>query len=204
MESSFYSNREVKRLGFQSIGNNVLISKKASFYGEKNISIGDNVRIDDFCIISGNIKIGSFVHIAAYSSIFAGDSPIVINDFVNISSRVSIYGKSDDYSGESLTSPLIPDKYKNIKDESVIIEKYVIIGTGSTILPGCTLFEGSAIGAMSLITSSTKEYTIWAGIPAIYLKKRKKEFKNLYDQFEKSIIKDYGSSTLRADREKEY
>ncbi len=30
------------------------------------ISIGDNVRIDDFCILSGKIELGSNIHISAY------------------------------------------------------------------------------------------------------------------------------------------
>ena len=40
------------------IGSNTKISKYVLFYGT-DIQIGDNVRIDDFCILSGNIKIGS-------------------------------------------------------------------------------------------------------------------------------------------------
>ena len=62
----FYSESELKNLGFKKIGSNVLISKKASLYGVSQMEIGDNVRIDDFCILSGNIMLGSNIHISAY------------------------------------------------------------------------------------------------------------------------------------------
>jgi dTDP-4-amino-4,6-dideoxy-D-glucose acyltransferase len=54
----FYTEIELKQIGFKSIGENVLISKKCSIYGEQNISIGNRVRIDDYCILVGNITIG--------------------------------------------------------------------------------------------------------------------------------------------------
>lgn len=46
--TSFLSENELKAIGFKCYGSNVLISRKASIYGAANISIGDNVRIDDF------------------------------------------------------------------------------------------------------------------------------------------------------------
>ena len=74
--NSFYSIDEIKKIGFKSIGNNVLISKKASFYNAETMVIGNNVRIDDFCILSGIIEIRDYVHIAAYSGLFAGSEKI--------------------------------------------------------------------------------------------------------------------------------
>ena len=62
--------QELKDMGFKSIGADLSISKKASFYGVENISIGSHVRIDDFCILSGKISIGDYIHIAAYSALF--------------------------------------------------------------------------------------------------------------------------------------
>ena len=112
--TSFYNENELKEIGFKSIGKNVLLSRKASIYGAKNISIKGNTRIDDFCILSGNLSIGSHVHITAVVFLFGGDSGIVLEDFVGVSSRTAIYAKSDDYLGEGLTNPTIPDKYRKI------------------------------------------------------------------------------------------
>lgn len=65
--TSFYTEKELPSLGLKKYGRNVKISRHASIYGAQNISIGDNVRIDDFCILSGHIELGSYIHIAAYS-----------------------------------------------------------------------------------------------------------------------------------------
>tara|TARA_Y100000385_G_C12735273_1_gene484476 strand:+ start:412 stop:558 length:147 start_codon:yes stop_codon:yes gene_type:complete len=48
MTNSYYSQNELKRLGLCRVGKGVLISKKASIYQASKLSIGDNVRIDDF------------------------------------------------------------------------------------------------------------------------------------------------------------
>ena len=39
---AFLNKEELQSLGFKKIGKNVLISGKASFYGQQNIVIGDN------------------------------------------------------------------------------------------------------------------------------------------------------------------
>ena len=57
----------VETMGFASVGQNVQISDKASFYGASRITLGNNVRIDDFCVLSagiGGIAIGNYIHIA--------------------------------------------------------------------------------------------------------------------------------------------
>ena len=127
--NSFYTQEELDKIGFKTIGKNVLISRKVSIYSASQISIGNNVRIDDFCILSGRISIGNYIHIAAYSALYGGDYGIDIHDFSNISSKNSIYALSDDYSGATMTNPMIPDRYKKIYGEKVVIKKHVIIGS---------------------------------------------------------------------------
>jgi len=70
--NSFYSTKELASLGLKRYGENVLISRKCSIYGAQSIEIGDNVRIDDFCILSGHIILGSNIHISAYVALFGG------------------------------------------------------------------------------------------------------------------------------------
>ena len=48
----FYTREQLEKIGFKSIGENVLISDKTSIYSPQNISIGNNVRIDDYCVLS--------------------------------------------------------------------------------------------------------------------------------------------------------
>lgn len=178
MKTSFYSENELKKLKLKSYGKNVLISKKTSIYGAENIVIGSNVRIDDFCILSGNISIGSYVHIAAYCAIY-GKSGVVIKDFSGLSPKVVIFSLTDDFSGEYMISPLVPSEFTNVTGGPVIINKYVQIGSGSIVLPNLVLGEGSAIGAMSLVNKNINEWTINVGTPAKFLKVRKRNILNL-------------------------
>lgn len=172
---AFLTELELKEIGFKFLGPNVHISNKASIYNAKNISIGDNCRIDDFVILSageGGIEIGSYVHIACYASII-GKGRVSLKDFVGISSRVNIYSSNDDYSGKFMTGPCVPTHLTNVTHADVTLEKHVIVGSGSIILPGVTLGEGCAVGAMSLVNRSTGNNEIIAGVPASFRRKRK-------------------------------
>ena len=172
---SFYTTEEIAKFGLKKAGKNIKISRNTCIYGAENISIGDYVRIDDFCRLSGNITIGNYVHISSYSGLWGGEEGIIIEDFVNISSRVSIFAQSDDYSGIAMTGPLIPDEYKIIISKQVVIRKHTIIGSTSVILPGVITGEGTACGALSMISKNTEPWGIYGGIPAKKLKCRKKE-----------------------------
>lgn len=170
-------------LGFSSIGKNVLISRFSRVYGTSNISIGNNVRIDDFVILSGKINIGNYVHIGASSNITGSDIGVEIKDFCGISNHVKILAINDDYSGSTMTNPCISQKYKDIYKHKIILEKHCIIGSGSTILPNAYLAEGVAIGTMSLVVRKTNPWGIYFGIPAKRIKERKKDLLKLEQEF---------------------
>lgn len=172
MQVSFYSDDEVKTLGFKSIGQNVLISRKASFYSIENISIGSNVRIDDFCILSGNITLRNYIHISAYTGIWAGNSLVYVDDYSGISSHCSIYAISDDYSGDYLCNAMCPQESRNVISKAVNIMKFVQIAAGCTILPGVQINDGAIVGSMSLVKNNLQEWKIYGGIPCRLLKDR--------------------------------
>lgn len=173
----FYSKSELDKFGFLKIGDNVLISDKTSIYNAKKISIGSNVRVDDFTILSAGedgIVIGNNVHIACYVSLI-GKAKIIIEDYVGISSKTAIYSSSDDYSGDYLTGPTISDEFKNVDHRKVILKSHVIIGAQCVILPGVIINEGTAIGSFSLVTKDVEPWGIYVGTPLKFLKKRSKE-----------------------------
>lgn len=184
--NSFYSEEELSKLGLKSYGKNVLISRNACIYGADNISIGNNVRIDDFSILSGNITIGNNVHVAAGVYLFGGKAGIEMHDYVGISSRCAIYAASDDYSGEYLTNPTVPDEYKNVFEGKVTLEAHSLVATGCTIMPGVTLHAGCSVGAMSLVNKDIPELEIHAGIPARFLKSRSNRIFDLAEKLESS------------------
>lgn len=177
---SFYSKSELLNLGFKSVGENVLLSKKASIYQAGHISLDSNIRIDDFAILSGKISIGSFVHIGAGSYIFGGNLGVIIEDFVSISSGVRIFSSSDDYSGEYLSNPMILDEFRNVINKKLILKKHAMIGSNSILLPSSNGLEyGVSIGAMSLVVRPTKEFGIYFGIPAKKIASRSKNILKL-------------------------
>ena len=171
--NSFLSLAELEKVGFKEIGSNVKISKNAQFYGAEHLAVGSNVRIDDFVIISINAssRIGSFVHLSPFCLITSQEG-IEIEDYVTISSRVTIYGQSDDFSGGFITNPTNPIESRNVISARVIIETHAAIGTGATLLPTGKLRVGTVLGAMSLLKSDTEPWCIYSGIPAEFRMQR--------------------------------
>lgn len=176
--NSFYTQEELSQLGLKSYGDNVLISRKVSIYGAKNIEIGNNVRIDDFCILSGKIKLGSYIHISAYSAIY-GAKGVIMEDYTGLSARCTLYSAIDDFSGDFFIGPMIEENKTNVTGGEVIIRKFSQVGAGCTIMPNLTIEEGVAVGAMSFINKSLQSWGIYAGIPAIRIKNRNKKLLEL-------------------------
>lgn len=178
MGNSFYTLEELAQIGFKSHGNNLLISKYARFYDIGNIEIGNNVRIDDFCILSGKIKLGDYIHISAYTALY-GKYVIEMEDYSGLSPRCTIFSSSDDFSGNYLIGPMINHKLTNISGGKVIFKKYSQLGCNCVVFPGVIINEGAAAGAMSLIINDLEPWKIYKGIPAKFLKNRKKNLLDL-------------------------
>lgn len=179
------SRQALEQMGFGSMGKNLQISDRASFYGLSRISLADDVRIDDFCVISagaGGVSIGQFVHLAVNTSLM-GAGRIALGDFCNLSSRVAIYSSSDDYTGASMTNPMVPERYKQVHHAAVTLGRHVIIGCGSVVLPGLTLEDGVAVGALSLVKRNCAAFGIYAGNPAQRVRERKRDLLELEQQF---------------------
>lgn len=179
------SDDNVAAMGFCRVGKHVQISDKASFYGIHRISIGDHVRIDDFCVLSagiGGIEIGSYVHISIGASLI-GAGKITLCDYTGVSSRASIYSSNDDYTGAAMTNPTLPSAYTNIHSADVYLHKHVIVGSGSIILPGVILEEGVAVGALSLVNKNCVAFGIYSGNPAQKIKDRKRDLLELEKAF---------------------
>jgi acetyltransferase-like isoleucine patch superfamily enzyme len=178
MQSSFYTSEELIAIGFKSVGQKVLISRFAHFYGIESIEIGNNVRIDDFCILSGKIKLGNYIHLSAYTALY-GRFGIEMDDYSGLSPRCTIFSATDDFSGDFLIGPIIDTKYTNVTGGKVSIGKYSQLGSGCTVFPGVSIGEGVAVGAMSLVLHNLDAWKIYKGIPAVFFKERSKKLLDL-------------------------
>lgn len=175
MKSSFYSLSELKELGLKSFGDKVLISRKCSIYSPEKISIGDNVRIDDFCILSGNITLGSNIHISAFCALY-GANGIVIEDYSGVSPRSIIFSAVDDFHGDYLIGPIHPKEFTNVTGGTVVLKKYTQLGANTIVMPNITLEEGAVTGVMTFVNKNLEAWTINIGIP---VKQKSKRSNNL-------------------------
>ena len=172
---SFYTQEELKELGFKHCGRNVKISKMATLYNCNQMEFGNDVRIDDFCVLSGKLIFGNNIHITCHCIISGGEEGIYFDDFATVAYRATIFTRSDDYLGNTLTNSTIPEKYRyeTVKKE-VKIGRHAIVGTGSTIFPGAHIGEGTSVGSMSLVLKKTDDWSIYVGIPAKKVKDRER------------------------------
>ena len=78
-----------------------------------------------------------------------------------------------------MTNPTVPSQYTDVTHADVFLGKHVIVGCGSVILPGVTLGEGVAVGALSLVNKDCETFGIYVGKPARRIKGRKRELLEL-------------------------
>jgi acetyltransferase-like isoleucine patch superfamily enzyme len=180
--SFFYSASELAELGLRRYGDDVRIDRAARIIRPEQLEVGSHVRIDAFTIIScgdGGVSIGDYVHVASFDFL-SGAARIEIGDFVNLSGRVSIYSSNEDYSGASLPGPVVPPEYRGAISAPVVVGRHAIVGAGSVILPGVTIGEGAAVGALSLVRHDVDPFTIWAGGKT--LRERRRDFLALEEE----------------------
>lgn len=166
MNEKFLNDKQLKNLKFKSLGRNIKISSNVTIIGAKKIVIGNNVRIDDYTILSvqeGFLKIGSNVHIGGQSYLGCAGG-IIIKNNVNISQGVKIYSKINDY--------LDGRKFNKTNKVPVKIFNEVIIGSNSVVIGKCKINTGATVGALSFVKEDLKSWTIYAGNPVKMIKKR--------------------------------
>jgi acetyltransferase-like isoleucine patch superfamily enzyme len=120
------------------------------------ISIGDNSVINRFTYLDGRV-------------------PLTIGDNVNISHYTLIQTLTHD--------PQNPDFICLCKP--VEIKNHAWIGARAIICPGVTIGEGAVVGAGAVVTKDVDPYTIVAGNPARFIKKRSRDlrYKSRYFPF---------------------
>lgn len=123
-------------------GDNVSIYPGVYLFFPENLIIGDNVSIHPMTYIDacGRIEIGNNVSIAHSTTIMS-------SEHIYMDKKIMI-------------------KDQGYKLEPTIIEDDVWIGASAKILSGVFVSKGTVIGASSVITKKTEEYSINVGIPS--------------------------------------
>lgn len=132
--------------------------------------IGDECFLAENSVIIGDVVIGNQCSIW-YSAVIRGDvNSIRIGNKVNIqdgSVLHTLYQKSTIEIGDNVSVG------HNVTIHGAKICDYALIGMGSTILDNAVIGEGAIIAAGSLVLSNTivEPGTLWAGVPAKFIKK---------------------------------
>jgi galactoside O-acetyltransferase len=173
-DPGYYASEELRSFGFGEVGENVQIARNCTIIGLPNISIGDNVRIDGNTSLvapNGYLKLGSYIHIGGYCHLIAAED-LAIGDFSGVSQGARIYTATDDFSGKALMGPMVPAEYRELTKAPVEIGRYAVLGSGAVVLPGGSVPEGCAVGALSLVVKPLEPWGIYAGIPVRRLRNR--------------------------------
>ena len=136
--------------GFEpQIGEDCYLAENATVVGD--VIMGDGCSIWFNAVLRGDvnsIRIGNHVNIQDGCVIHTlyEKSTVTIGDYVSVGHNVTIHGAK--------------------------IDNYALIGMGTTLLDYAEVGEGAIVAAGSLVLNNTKiaPYTLWAGVPAKYIK----------------------------------
>lgn len=176
-DPGYYGSEELRRMGFAAVGENVQVARNCTIIGLHHISFGDHVRIDGYTSIiatGGRVRFGNRIHIGGHCHLSAAED-LTFGDFSGLSQRVCIYTASDDYTGEALMGPCVPAHCRNVTSKPISVGRYAVIGSGSVVLPGGNIGDGSVVGTLSLVTKALDEWGVYFGAPVKRLKRRSKE-----------------------------
>lgn len=179
--NGYLSQQEITALGCAVVGDNVLIHRSVVLVNPAHLTIASNVRIDAFTVITcGDFpsRIGNHVHISTHVLV-AGRAGFELGDYSGLSSGARLFTTSDDFSGEVLTGPTLPEDVTNAAHQRIVIGGHAVAGANSVILPGGGLGEGAILGSLSLAKSVLEPWFIHAGTPARPIKPRSRKLLDL-------------------------
>lgn len=130
-------------------GENCYFAENATLVGD--VIMGEGCSVWFNAVLRGDvnsIRIGNHVNIQDGSVLHTlyEKSVVTIGDYVSIGHNVTVHGAD--------------------------IHNYALIGMGATLLDYAEIGEGAIIAAGALVLSNTvvPPYTLWAGVPAKYIK----------------------------------
>ena len=168
-------------------GRNVIFGQNVVLRHPHKIRIGDNVVIDDNCLIDAKgdsnrgITIGNGVFIGRNTILSCKDGDITIDEGANIGFNCEIFSASQVTVGRDtllaaycyliggdhdFSDPSQPVISQGRKSAGVSLGAGAWLGAGAKILDGVTIGDGAIIGAAAVVRSDVPAGAIAAGIPA--------------------------------------
>jgi acetyltransferase-like isoleucine patch superfamily enzyme len=168
-------------------GRNVVFGQNVVLRHPHKITIGDNVVIDDNCLVDakgqGNrgISIGNGVFIGRNTILSCKDGDIAIEDGANIGFNCEVFSASRVRIGRDtllaaycyviggdhdLSDPDRPVVEQGRTSEGVDVGAGAWLGAGAKILDGVSIGDGAVIGAGAVVRKPVPPGAIAAGVPA--------------------------------------
>lgn len=121
-----------------------------------------------YCLRKLGAKVGNGVFIGEYVRVDLNHANLItIEDGVHIAADVRLLCHKKNLSDYSVGDIYGQQPYKY---GEIVLRKNCAIGTGTLVMPGVTIGEGSVVGAGSLVTKDIPAWTIAIGRPAKVVK----------------------------------
>ena len=90
---------------------------------------------------------------------------IDIGDFAAVSHGVRILSTTDHFSSGGIAGPMIPLEFRDVISKPIRIGRHAMVGANAVVLPGASFGTGATVGALSMVKTPLKPWTMNAGIP---------------------------------------
>ena len=146
----------------RACGEDTRIYQSARLIRPQHITIGRGCRIDDFTFLFGgeDLLIDDRVHISSFSSIVGGGHTR-IESYAGLSAGCRLITGSENYQGEGLTNPCIPEEFRSVKRSHVTIRKHALLFTNVIVFPGVEIGAGSVVSAASIVSHDLDPWGIY-------------------------------------------
>ncbi len=182
------------RFFFRRVGRKVVFGRNITLRHAHRISLGDNVIVDDNCVLDAKgvdnegIAIGDNVYIGRNTIIYTKNGNLRIGDNVNISSNCQFVSSNDMTIGAdtvigaysyllsgggydfAATAPRFSQQNGFITNGPLSVGENCWIGAGATVLDGASLGEHCVVAAGAVVTKPVPAQSVVGGVPARILK----------------------------------
>lgn len=177
-------------------GRNVTFGSHVVLRHPGKIFIGDNVVVDDHCVLDAKgqdnrgILIGEGVFIGRNTILNCKNGDIILEDRVNISFNCTIFSASQVRVGadnliaaycylvggtHKFDDPTLPVLHQPRESRGIALRPGGWLGAHVTVFDGVTIGCHAVIGANSAVNKSIPDYAVAAGLPARVVKNRQSE-----------------------------
>ncbi len=163
--------RAIWRAVARKFGDGVRIESGVGFKHIETFEIGDGVFIGAQAYIQGRFdgitKIGNHVWIGPQAYFDARH--LILEDHVGWGPGAKVLGSA--HTGEPIDRAIMQT---DLEIRPVRVKAWADIGMGAVLLPGVTVGKGSIVGAGAVVTCDVPAFSIVAGVPAKFVRWRKK------------------------------